>query len=191
MPTQPWGDDDWYRAVSSNDVPVVLAMLQDGWPVDRPVQETFPAGRSALNLALRHEDLAMAYALLDADANVHHRDAMRLTPLMDACFWPASTAMVERLIVAGADVNAVSYGGLTPLHWASRQGYAEKVDRLLWAGAFPFAQTPSGETALDMALSGNERHAAVVDRLHRDEVRALETIANNQNIAAALTRRRL
>ena len=71
------------------------------------------------------------------------------------CSWT-----LERLLDAGADIEARDYQGRTPLH---RAVYAEvdfaKEDppnadltvRLVRRGADVFARTPSGETAADLA----------------------------------------
>lgn len=167
-------DASWFGAIKSNDLTTVLAMLQAGWPVNRVVQEEFPGGRSALGLALQHPDGAMATALLDAGADPHHRDFMGITPLMDACFFGSPDALVQRLIAMGAGVNEASVGGLTPLHWAARQGRTVFVEHLLDAGADPYAQTAQGETAMAMAMAGPRVfHTGVADRLRLREVRAL------------------
>ena len=44
-------------------------------------------------------------------------------------------AKLNRLIKAGADVNATSKDGWTPLHWAARKGHTDAVIALLEAGA--------------------------------------------------------
>lgn len=51
-----------------------------------------------------------------------------------AC-WTGSAAMAQVLVDAGADCNAVSYSGLTPLHAAVECGQSDVVSCLLKAGA--------------------------------------------------------
>ena len=51
----------------------------------------------------------------------------------------------------GADVNAVTDGQDTPLHWAAYMGNASVCTTLLALGADPAAKSKSGKTALDEA----------------------------------------
>lgn len=61
-------------------------------------------------------------------------------------------ALVERLIKAGADVNAANRYGVTPLMLASEHGQGSGVvEKLLAAGARPDTATQEGETALLLA----------------------------------------
>lgn len=69
--------------------------------------------------------------LLETGAKVDERRSyLRQTPLH-----LARDAYVESLIRAGADVNAQDEAGLTPLHYAVRDGQMVKVRLLLAAGA--------------------------------------------------------
>ncbi|XP_053402143.1 uncharacterized protein LOC128557808 isoform X2 [Mercenaria mercenaria] len=59
--------------------------------------------------------------------------------------------LVRRLIEAGADVNACTPLGRTPLHVAASQGHGHIVDLLLEKGADIDAEDESGATALTIA----------------------------------------
>ena len=73
------------------------------------------------------------------------------TPLHEAA-QSGNAASCERLIKAGADVNATDPDyGLTPLHEAARKGYADIVHALLVGGADPDAKNNNGQTPLDLA----------------------------------------
>ena len=67
---------------------------------------------------------------------------------------------------AGADVNAPSENGLTPLMVASRGGHADVVKVLLEAGAAdPNLKSENGETALDIAQ--RTQNSEIADLLRR------------------------
>ncbi|MBN2319835.1 MAG: ankyrin repeat domain-containing protein, partial [Acidobacteria bacterium] len=61
-------------------------------------------------------------------------------------------ALVRRLLEAGADVNAASKSGMTPLHAASLKGHTEIVKLLLEAAAKVNAKDKDDTTALILAL---------------------------------------
>lgn len=62
--------------------------------------------------------------------------------------------LVAQLIEAGANVNAASINGVTPLHRAAQNGHLEVVRHLLTNGARPDAVSVQGSSAIDLA-----RHA--------------------------------
>jgi ankyrin repeat protein len=74
--------------------------------------------------------------------------------------------VVERLLAAGANVNAANYGGWTALQAASGAGHLKVVERLLAAGADVNAAAAAGyrgRMALQAASEGG--HLAIVERL--------------------------
>ena len=76
-------------------------------------------------------------------------------PLLQAAYHD-DLATVERLIAAGADVNAANDLGATPLWAACQNGNAAMVARLLEAGANPNLALLKGETPLMIAArTGN------------------------------------
>jgi len=81
-----------------------------------------------------------------AEAQPHCRDWQRYS------FWEeAQAADVERCLAAGADPNAATSGGRTPLHRAAWHGHSETVAALLAAGADPDAAAGDGRTPLHEA----------------------------------------
>jgi ankyrin repeat protein len=58
---------------------------------------------------------------------------------------------IELLIRRGADVNATSSNGFTPLHYAAYNGHADVVKLFLENGADPSIKDNSGKTAADIA----------------------------------------
>lgn len=74
-------------------------------------------------------------------------------------------AVVDLLLAAKADPNAVNKRGLTPLHYAAETGHKAVVESLLAAKADINIRANDGKTALMLAL--NESHADVAELLKK------------------------
>jgi ankyrin repeat protein len=108
-------------------------------------------------------------------------------------------AMVERLIAAGADVNAAAKDGRTPLHWACGFDVPDAIPLLLRAGADVHARDVEGNTPLFVAgpksaallmAAGADVHARNREGnvpLHRNHQPALLVPGINVRNAAGLT----
>jgi ankyrin repeat protein len=84
-------------------------------------------------------------------------DFARVTPLGSASA-AGQTAVVRRLIDAGADVTAEGeLGGFTPLHAAAANGDPELVNLLLEHGADAAAPADDGRTPRDLAATDEIR----------------------------------
>ena len=70
------------------------------------------------------------------------------------------TEIAQMLIKAGADVNAASDNGTTPLIAAARGGHMQIVKALLAAKADVAKATENGETAVDVALKNKNTDIA-------------------------------
>ena len=83
--------------------------------------------------AAKNNDLAGVQAELDkgVDVNVVDLSFYNLTPL----HWVISKRVAELLISEGADVNAITLEGSTPLHFAAWNGYKEIAEILIDNGA--------------------------------------------------------
>jgi ankyrin len=122
-----------------------------------------PDGTTALDWAARWDDVEMADLLIGAGANVKARNRFGATPLSLACT-NGSAAMIERLVKAGEDPNAVvSDVGDTALMLAARTGKPDALKALLDAGADPNKTNTEGQTALMWAAA--EKNAAAVKTL--------------------------
>jgi ankyrin repeat protein len=136
---------------------------------------------TALMLAIKNGDLAIVQMLVNAGANVNAVEKVQeQTPLM----WAADATqnapeMVKLLVSKGAKVNVRakftdwpsqitsepraqyhSYGGLTPLLYAARNGCYECVDALIAAGADVNLPSPESVTPLLIALDYNHNDVA-------------------------------
>jgi ankyrin repeat protein len=118
------------------------------------------AGDTALHLAAAGYKREIANQLIAGGANVHARNRFGDQPLHAAAkggpgspYWNpvAQAATIAFLIEAGADPNATSKRGVTPLHIAVRTRCAGAVRTLLDLGADPTRTNKSGSTPMLLA----------------------------------------
>ena len=141
--------------------------------------------------AAKTGSLAGVQAELDkgVDANVVDLGFYNLTPL----HWAISKGVAELLISEGADVNAITLEGSTPLHFAAWNGYKEIAELLIDNGADvnvinnELAGTPF-ITALDWAIQQGRTATADLLRTHggktSEELNVLIDAAKNGDIEA-------
>lgn len=87
-----------------------------------------------LHRAIRGGDLAELRVLAQAKSGLEDRDSRGRTPLQAAIFLSRREFALE-LIRSGADVDAITRDGSTPLTLAVDKGYSDDIDRLLAGGA--------------------------------------------------------
>ena len=81
-------------------------------------------------------------------------------------------------IIQSIDVNAIDKDGMTALMWSAFKGFEDITKMLLDNGANIEATSPSGQTAISMALERN--HHAVVHLLnHRDTLWYIRNVAGS------------
>lgn len=116
------------------------------------VNQFSPDGFTPLGLAAFFGQPEVVKALLERGANVNlaANNAQRVAPLHSAVAGRQMN-IVEMLLQAGADVNAVQEGGFTPLHGAVENSMVEMIALLLTFGADRELVTSQGKTASDMA----------------------------------------
>jgi uncharacterized protein len=129
-------------------------------------------GTTALHWAARWDDTAIADLLLAAGANVKVANRFGATPLSLACT-NGSAAMIERLLKAGDDPNAlVSEAGDTALMLAARTGKPDAVKMLLDHQADANKTNAEGQTPLMWAAAEKNAAAAKVLIEHGADVNA-------------------
>jgi ankyrin repeat protein len=104
----------------------------------RPVDEIRDASRrTLLHLAAQAHNQQNVFILLQRGANPSARDAFGATPLHDAVATKGDDSrwVWEMLCLRGADVNAVTEDGATPLTIAIERNNRRAVEFLLWLGA--------------------------------------------------------
>jgi uncharacterized protein len=156
------------EAAFVGNVGMMGALLQAGADPDSPSAD----GQTPLMEVARTDNVSAAKLLLEHGAHVDARESqMEQTALMWASA-ESQPAMVRELIAHGGDVNAhsrinedlpqvssepraqhLSYGGFTPLLYATREGCLSCVQSLVEGGAKLNLPDPEGVTPLIMAIT--------------------------------------
>lgn len=155
-----------------HDCPKVATLASASARDNRALNGVNRYKKSALHAAAMYDQVEALKSLLGAGACVDQRDANDFTPLMLACLHGSAEA-VALLVDAGANVNAVSRGGGTPLIRAvDRRGpSAAVVEGLIRAGADVFAKTGAGHTAYDFCQRWKKEsaeHADIGDMIYME-----------------------
>ncbi len=157
-------------------------------------------GDDVLIAAVRSHDAACVAHALEAGAAVDGRDEIGATPLMRALETGAPLDLVERLLEAGADPNAVHGDDeISVLMVAAAYGGRSEVKRLVESGGRVDQVARGGWTALMSAATNNRDTDVIVvlselgiDVLARDEygitalMRAAQSNRNPEVVFALL-----
>ncbi|MGD0136857.1 MAG: ankyrin repeat domain-containing protein [Bryobacteraceae bacterium] len=163
------------EAAFGGNVAIIEKLLRAGADPNSPGAD----GQTALMLVARTDNVAAAKLLLDHGAQVDAREKQKE---QTALMWAAAQSqpgMVRELIAHGADVNAhshidewlaqvssepraqhQSYGGFTPLLYATREGCLSCVQSLVEGGAKLNLPDPEGVTPLIMSITNAHFDAA-------------------------------
>ena len=134
---QTWQSESLFGAVFDNNAEEVRRLVTSGVPLEpHPMH-----GNTALRSACQRDALEALHALLELGANANERITYRspVDKRIEECFTPlmyvTSVAAAEILITYGADINATSATGLSPLMRHAYFGNADIVEALLRHGA--------------------------------------------------------
>ncbi|MCX6623570.1 MAG: ankyrin repeat domain-containing protein [Acidobacteria bacterium] len=141
---------DLFQAIRNNDLKRLAAELGSGADVNTRNSH----GTTLLMHAAAYGSVEAVTLLLDRGAGVNIRNESDATALI----WSANDhAKASMLIARGADVNARTGRGRTPLMVAATcDGCAATVQLLLSKGADPAARDSQGATALHEAAESND-----------------------------------
>lgn len=172
------GDSDGWtpllHAVLRNHVPSIQGLLSHGAKIELAA----PGGFTPLAVAIEEGNFYAAKALLDAGASVNTAiGPHQLTPLMivaskpqverraaSLAQGPGAVDLARALIVKGADINAASGNGATPLMIAAARDNSAVIALLAESGADTRQKDKSGKTALDIARdNGSDQARQILD----------------------------
>jgi len=132
-------------------------LARDGVVRGYDVNERADWNVTPLHFAASFGSSGVAEVLIESGADVNACDNDGLTPLHEAARF-GSTEIVKLLLDRGVkDIDARSMMGLTPFHMAAMNGCTEVARLLLEHGADPWAETPNGLNAGELA-AGNEHY---------------------------------
>jgi len=148
------------EALKNQDTAMARSLLNQHVNVNTPE----PDGATALAWAAHWNNVEIADLLIRAGAKVNVVNTFGVTPLWEACN-NRSAAMVEKLVQAGGNPNAILPGtGETVLMRCARTGDLAAVNSLLAHGAnLDGRENNKGQTALMWALE--QRHLDVARAL--------------------------
>lgn len=147
------------------------------------VNATGPGGMTPLMLAARLGRSEIVATLLAAGAVVDARDERGFTALFHGCHDPDADRghpeVIELLLEAGADKEAMIGFGVRPLMYAAGNGEAGVVQALLRGGADPLARNEVGRTALMMVKERD--YVDVINILHEAQAMGETASCDSRN----------
>ena len=146
------GDVELWSAIDTGDTVAALLLLQSG-----TADATFVGarGRSLLHRACFRRLVKVSSRLLECGAPVNVVDDDKVTPLHVAAGAPELTSVVERLIAAGAALDARCRLGATALQYACESGQESSALALIAAGANVRTKDKFGVTPLGCCSAGS------------------------------------
>jgi RNA polymerase sigma factor (sigma-70 family) len=158
------GDTDAVRAVLDRRPELVDA--EEHWERDETLRGELPVPSRATPLirAAERGDLDLVELLLERGADVDRDCGCQGG---ESALWAGTvahrTAVVARLLRAGADPDTTAFSGHTPLHVAAIRGFEDIAALLVEHGADPDRRSHAGRTPLEWAR--RKGHGALAQRL--------------------------
>lgn len=140
-------------AARANNQDIVEALIGAKAPLDAPDKH----GMTSLTIAAQAGAIRLVRTLLAAAETAGEK--LGLEPALFAAAEKGHGRVLELLIAAGADVNAVDGEGRTPLMKATASDQAETLSILIKAGAKPETADRHGMFAYDHAVSSGKMKA--------------------------------
>jgi ankyrin repeat protein len=163
-----FGSTPMSEAAFAGNTAIIEALLKAGADPDSPGAD----GQTALMIVARTSNVDAARLLIDHGAHVNATEKQKEQTALMWAGAQSQPAMVRELIAHGADVNArsqvnedlaqvssepraqhLSYGGLTAMLYATREGCFTCVQALVDGGAKLNMTDPEGVTPLIMAIT--------------------------------------
>jgi len=117
-------------------------------------------GFTALHISCVNIDLRIVHFLIAAGASLFSRTNNESTAFHIACLHnnlKIACYLAPLMIEKGINIHTPNKKGLTPLHQACIDGFLKIVKMLLSLGADPYALTPEGENAFNLACKYNRK----------------------------------
>jgi ankyrin repeat protein len=138
------------QSILKKDTATAIQLLRSGADVN--AYDSISETDVLMDICRWESDPAMIGFLLRHGAKPDlHRSGKGRTALHIACAYYACETIIQLLVESGADVNAVTTDGTTPLMLAAQNAKARVVDYLLKKGAKKDLKNRSGKSALDYA----------------------------------------
>lgn len=151
---------NFFEACIVGDTAAVRRALARG----QDVNQRSPDGFTPLGLAVffRHTEVARVLIDAGADLGLRSSNALRVAPIHSAVA-RGDPAMLQTLLLRGADPDQPQQRLLRPLHEAAASGSLPMVAMLLMFGADPAARAEDGRSPADFAAASG--HAELSRRL--------------------------
>lgn len=142
------------KALSASDTVTALQLIKKGENPNQPV--TSGDGSLLIRYCRYAENDPIASFLLNNGAKPDTlRSAAGRTALHVAAAYYACESLCTALLNAGADINARTNDGTTPLMLAAKSAKLRLVKLLIEKGADPLLKDKKGKTAYDYALTAD------------------------------------
>ena len=153
-----------WKSVQTGNHNNIRALLTPELPVDTPLTDGCMTG---LHIAWSRGDLEAAEIFLDAGADIARADKLGRTALHFAASIGTNLELIELLVNSGANVNAQSSGGETPLMKAISFDNADAARTLLEKGADPEIENTMNRNSYSFAKAS--RNQIILSALGIDE----------------------